>query len=205
MFNDLEKLMIARVQTLAREGFTPANILHVLRAEGLDREIADYLYWALGLDPDAVTYIYSNPKLYVDFLWRTVCARGAVLALTTLGLLYAWLHGSISDDQLNTWIVPMIDPPLALCSIANLKWLWIFVAHKVEGGGKRRPYHRCTFNTLGLLYVLCTLLYVLCTLLYVLCSMFYALCSMLSSPNTPASPRPTATAPAPIALKNGRG
>ena len=83
MFNDLEKLMIARVQTLAREGFTPANILHVLRAEGLDREIADYLYWALGLDPDAVTYIYSNPKLYVDFLWRTRWRAEASAAPTT--------------------------------------------------------------------------------------------------------------------------
>ena len=48
MFDYSDESMITRIQTLVREGQTPAIILHDLRAEGRGREIADYLYWALG-------------------------------------------------------------------------------------------------------------------------------------------------------------
>ncbi|GAA5531218.1 hypothetical protein [Herpetosiphon gulosus] len=49
----------------------PSVILHSLKNLGLGREMADHLYMALNLDPDAVTYVY------------------------------AWYNGSIPDEKLN--------------------------------------------------------------------------------------------------------
>ncbi len=66
--------------SLHNDGNQPAEILHSLKSLGLDREMADHLYMALDLDPDAVTYVY------------------------------AWYNGSISDETVNFLIHRTMKP-----------------------------------------------------------------------------------------------
>jgi len=70
MFESIKSLII----TLHHAGNPPSTILHQLKNLGVGREMADYLYLLLELDPDAVTYVY------------------------------AWFHGSISDQRLD-WLI----------------------------------------------------------------------------------------------------
>jgi hypothetical protein len=73
---------VERIRLMYQEGSKPSQILHTLRAQGRGREIADYMYAALQLDPDAVPYIY------------------------------AWINGSVSNERLDEWLNPMLRPEL---------------------------------------------------------------------------------------------
>ncbi|KPL91627.1 hypothetical protein [Herpetosiphon geysericola] len=49
----------ALIIRLHNENWQPSAILYILKSLGLGREMADYFYFALDLDPDVVTYIYA--------------------------------------------------------------------------------------------------------------------------------------------------
>ena len=67
-------LILEYIRNLYQAGEKPSGILHILRSQGRGREIADYMYEALNLEPEAVTYIY------------------------------AWINGSISDERLDLFL-----------------------------------------------------------------------------------------------------
>ncbi|MFD3163918.1 hypothetical protein [Herpetosiphon sp. NSE202] len=53
------EMINALIIKLHADGEKPSTILHRLKSLGLGREMADYVYFALDLDPDVVTYIYA--------------------------------------------------------------------------------------------------------------------------------------------------
>jgi len=73
--------MVERIQEAFAAGRRPSQILRDLRADGGQREIADYLRVALWLNPDCISSIY------------------------------AWLRNGISDERLDQLIALTLPQP----------------------------------------------------------------------------------------------
>jgi hypothetical protein len=82
MMDEPTATMVERIQEAFAAGSRPAQILCNLRAEGGQREIADYLRVALWLNPDCISYIY------------------------------AWLRNGISDERLDQLIGLTLPQPV---------------------------------------------------------------------------------------------